>query len=934
MDKTYDPHAIEQRWYDQWESQNYFAPDGSGDPYCIVIPPPNVTGTLHMGHAFQDTIMDILIRYHRMLGDNTLWQAGTDHAGIATQMVVERQLAQQNINRHDLGRDGFIDRVWAWKEESGGTITRQLRRMGASLDWSRERFTMDQGMSRAVEEVFVRLYDDGLIYRGKRLVNWDPVLHTALSDLEVLSEEENGHLWHLRYPLTDGSQTLVVATTRPETMLGDTAVAVHPEDERYKHLIGQTITLPLVGREIPIIGDDYVDPEFGSGCVKITPAHDFNDYDMGKRHDLPIINILTENAEINNNAPDAYQGMDRYVARKQIIEDLKQLDLLEKIDKHKLMVPRGDRSGAVVEPYLTDQWYVDLTRETNSDGRPGGRARITEPSIRAVTDGDIKFVPENWSKTYYQWLNNIEDWCISRQIWWGHRIPAWYDDQGNVFVARSESEAREKYSLGERALKQDDDVLDTWFSSALWPFSTLGWPDETGALKTWYPGSVLVTGFDIIFFWVARMIMFGTVFMDGKVPFHEVYIHGLVRDSAGQKMSKTKGNVLDPLDIIDGIELDDLLEKRTANMMQDHLKAEISKQTVAEFPDGIPAFGTDALRFTFASLATNGRDIRFDLKRVEGNRNFCNKLFNATRYVLMNTSDSVTDATITDDQRGVIDRWIISSLQKTEADVKEAIEQYRFDLAATALYEFFWNEYCDWYLEMSKPTLLGEATEEAKQATRTTLVGVLEAVLRLAHPVMPYLTEELWQQVAPLAGKQGDSIMLQPFPQMQADRIDEDAIAEVEWIKTFVIGVRKIRSEQDVSPSRKVSVLIDHASTEDTRRLKDYQDILQSMVRLESINRINPGDTRPEAAMSLVDEMQILIPLAGLIDKDAELARLDREIARLDGEVDRLTAKLGNQGFLAKAPAAVVDKEREKLNDASSAREQLLAQRDKIAAMA
>ncbi len=933
MDKTYDPQAIEQRWYNQWESQNYFAPDGSGDPYCIVIPPPNVTGTLHMGHAFQDTIMDILIRYHRMLGDNTLWQAGTDHAGIATQMVVERQLAQQNINRHDLGRDGFIDRVWAWKEESGGTITRQLRRMGASLDWSRERFTMDQGMSKAVEEVFVRLYDDGLIYRGKRLVNWDPVLHTALSDLEVLSEEENGHLWHLRYPLTDGSGNLVVATTRPETMLGDTAVAVHPEDERYQHLIGKTITLPLVGREIPIIGDDYVDPEFGSGCVKITPAHDFNDYEMGKRHDLPIINILTDNADINDNAPPAYQGMERYAARKQIIEDLKQLDLLERIDPHKLMVPRGDRSGTVVEPYLTDQWYVDLTRDKTEDGRPGGRARITEPSIRAVTDGDIKFVPENWSKTYYQWLNNIEDWCISRQIWWGHRIPAWYDDEGAVYVARTEAEAREKYALGDRPLKQDEDVLDTWFSSALWPFSTLGWPDNTSALKTWYPGSVLVTGFDIIFFWVARMIMFGTVFMDGKVPFHEVYIHGLVRDAAGQKMSKSKGNVLDPLDIIDGIELDKLLEKRTASMMQDHYKDRIRQQTEKEFPDGIPAFGTDALRFTFASLATNGRDIRFDLKRVEGNRNFCNKLFNATRYVLMNTSDSINGETVDDSQLGVIDCWIISSLQQTEADVKEAIEQYRFDLAATALYEFIWNEYCDWYLEMSKPTLLGEATDSAKLATRTTLVGVLEAVLRLAHPVMPYLTEELWQQVAPLAGKQGESIMLQPYPQKQAERIDEASIAEVEWIKTFIIGVRKIRSEQDVSPSRKVPVLIDHASAEDTRRLKDYQDILQSMGRLESINRINPGDSRPEAAMSLVDDMQILIPLAGLIDKDAELARLDREITRLDGEVERLSAKLDNQGFIAKAPEAVVNKEREKLNDASSAREQLLAQRDKIAAM-
>ncbi|MBX2825995.1 MAG: valine--tRNA ligase [Gammaproteobacteria bacterium] len=933
MDKTYDPSAIEQRWYDQWEAKNYFAPTGSGDPYCIVIPPPNVTGTLHMGHAFQDTIMDILIRYHRMLGENTLWQAGTDHAGIATQMVVERQLQQQQINRHDLGRQGFIDRVWAWKEESGGTITRQLRRMGASLDWSRERFTMDQGMSKAVEEVFVRLYEDGLIYRGKRLVNWDPVLHTALSDLEVLSEEESGHLWHLRYPLTDGSQTLVVATTRPETMLGDTAVAVHPEDERYRHLIGKTITLPLVGREIPIIGDGYVDPEFGSGCVKITPAHDFNDYEMGQRHDLPLINIFTDNADINDNAPEAYQGLERYTARKRIIEDLQALDLMEKIEPHKLMVPRGDRSGSVVEPYLTDQWYVDLTRETTDDGRPGGRTRITEPSIRAVTDGNIRFVPENWSKTYYQWLNNIEDWCISRQIWWGHRIPAWYDEEGKVYVARSETEAREKYSLGDRTLKQDEDVLDTWFSSALWPFSTLGWPDRTRALDTWYPGSVLVTGFDIIFFWVARMIMFGTYFMDNDVPFREVYIHGLVRDANGQKMSKSKGNVLDPLDIIDGIELPALLEKRTASMMQDHLRDKIKQQTVKEFPDGIPAFGTDALRFTFASLATNGRDIRFDLKRVEGNRNFCNKLYNATRYVLMNTTDHVAGKPLDDKDRGVIDRWIISRLQQTETTVVEAINQYRFDMAATALYEFIWNEYCDWYLEMSKPALLGDAPESAKLATRTTLLCVLEAVLRLAHPVMPYLTEELWQQVAPRCGIEGESIMLQPYPAASSEHIDDAALAEVDWIKAFVVGVRKIRSEQDVSPGRRVPILIDNADVEDARRLKDYADLLTTLGRLESVDRINPGEARPEAAIALVDDMQILIPLAGLIDKEAELARLDKEITKLDKEVDRLTAKLGNQGFLSKAPDAVVEKEREKLNDASSAREQLLTQRDKIAAL-
>jgi valyl-tRNA synthetase len=932
MDKTYDPAAIEQSWYDYWERENHFVPDGNGDPYCIMIPPPNVTGTLHMGHAFQDTVMDTLIRYHRMKGDNTLWQPGTDHAGIATQMVVERQLAMQQKSRHDLGRDAFIDRVWQWKEESGGHITRQLRRMGASPDWNRERFTMDEGLSHAVREVFVTLYDEGLIYRGKRLVNWDPVLHTALSDLEVLSEEEQGHLWHLRYPLTDGNEFLIVATTRPETMLGDTAVAVHPEDERYKHLIGKTITLPLVGREIPIIADDYVDPEFGSGCVKITPAHDFNDYAMGQRHQLDIINIFNDNAEINDNAPAAYQGMDRYDARKQIVKDLTEQGLLERIDDHKLMVPRGDRSNSVVEPYLTDQWYVDLTREKQADGRPGGKALITNPSIDVVKNGTIKFVPENWSKTYYQWLENIEDWCISRQIWWGHRIPAWYDDDGNIYVAQTEELVREKYALSaDLTLHQDEDVLDTWFSSALWPFSTLGWPEQTKALDTWYPTSVLVTGFDIIFFWVARMIMFGVKFMDGEVPFRDVYIHGLVRDASGQKMSKSKGNVLDPLDIIDGIDLESLVQKRTENMMQQHLADKIEKQTRKEFEGGIPGYGTDAVRFTFAILASTGRDVRFDLKRVEGYRNFCNKLWNASRYVLMNVDDlpSSQPAEIT-----LTDKWIISLLQKLEQSVTDHLDHYRLDLAAKEIYEFAWNEYCDWYLELAKPTLNADdnSTISAAQqlGTRNTLVGVLEALLRLTHPVMPFITEELWQKVAPKAGKSGDTIMRQPWPVSQPEKIDENAVAEIDWVKSFVLGIRRIRAEMDIAPGKPLPVICENVSAENAGRIEQHQSLLVSMARIQEITVLNPDEQAPESATALVGDMKILIPLAGLIDKDAEIARLAKESAKLAKEKGRLEGKLGNESFTAKAPAAVVEKEKQKLADVLVALEQLEAQKNRI----
>ena len=928
MDKTYDPSAIESRWYRTWEDKGWFSPTGTGDPFCIMIPPPNVTGTLHMGHAFQDTIMDTLTRYQRMRGRNTLWQPGCDHAGIATQMVVERQLQKEGLTRHDIGRDAFVDRVWDWKEESGGTITRQLRRLGASPDWSRERFTMDEGLSQSVSDVFIRLFDEGLIYRGKRLVNWDPVLHTALSDIEVLSEEEQGSLWHFSYPLSDGSGSLTVATTRPETMLGDTAVAVHPEDERFKSLVGKTITLPLVGREIPIVADDYVDPEFGSGCVKITPAHDFNDYALGQRHDLEIINVLTDDAAMNDAVPEAYRGLDRYAARKQVVADLDAAGHLVKVDPHKLMVPRGDRSNAVIEPYLTDQWYVDMTRATLDDGRPGGHTAIIQPAIDVVRDGRLTFVPENWAKTYLQWLENIEDWCISRQIWWGHRIPAWYDDNGRVYVGKDEADVRARHSLDDSlALRQDEDVLDTWFSSALWPFSTLGWPEQTDALKTFYPTSVLVTGFDIIFFWVARMVMFGMKFMDGQVPFHEVYMHGLVRDASGAKMSKSKGNVLDPLDIIDGIELEALVAKRTSNLMQAHVAPKIEKQTRAEFPDGIPGFGTDALRFTFASLASTGRDIRFDLKRVEGYRNFCNKLFNATRFVLMNTEalEPATEALVP----GLIDRWITSRLQQTAGDVSAHIDAYRFDLAATTLYEFIWNEYCDWYLELAKPVLNGDDAAAAT-ATRHTLVGVLEETLRLAHPIMPFITEELWQQVAPRAGVQGDTISLAPWPTPQDALIDADALDDIAWLKEAIMGVRRIRSEMDVNPGKRVPLCAAGASDLDRDRLRRHEAALMSLARLDSIGVLESGNEKPEAAVALVGELELLIPLAGLIDKEAELARLARETAKLQQQIDRLASKLANTGFTDKAPPAVVAGEQAKLDEARVALSQLREQQTRI----
>ena len=941
MDKTYNPKTIEQRWYQTWEANGYFAPSGSGTPFCIVIPPPNVTGSLHMGHGFNNTIMDVLVRYRRMQGHNTLWQVGTDHAGIATQMVVERQLAAQGVTRHDLGREGFLEKVWQWKAESGGAITRQLRRLGSSVDWSRERFTMDEGLSRAVQEAFVRLYDEGLIYRGKRLVNWDPKLHTAISDLEVQSEEEKGSLWHFRYPLADGSGYLVVATTRPETMLGDTAVAVHPGDERYKHLVGKTVRLPITHREIPIVADDYVDPEFGTGCVKITPAHDFNDYEVGKRHNLPLINVLDKDARIlpeftvltfegyatihGEQAPAAYAGLDRFEARKRIIAEFESLGLLEKTEPHTLKVPRGDRSGVVVEPWLTDQWYVNA------------RALVA-PAIEAVEDGRIRFVPPQYENLYFAWMRDIQDWCISRQLWWGHRIPAWYDHHGNVYVGRNEAEIRAKYSLDPGLeLSQDEDVLDTWFSSALWTFSTLGWPDETPELKTFHPTDVLVTGFDIIFFWVARMVMMTMHFMkhpDGspQVPFRTVYVHGLVRDAEGQKMSKSKGNVLDPLDIIDGIALDDLVKKRTGGLMQPQMAETIEKRTRKEFPEGIAAYGCDALRFTFASLASTGRDIKFDMGRVEGYRNFCNKLWNAARYVLTNTEGQ--DTGLGDESRAysLPDRWIRSRLQLAIRATREAIESYRFDLAVQAIYEFSWNEYCDWYLELAKIVLQG-GDEAARRGTRQTLVRVLETALRLTHPFMPFITEEIWHRLAPLAGESGPTLMLQPFPAPDEGAFDGEAEREMSWVMDVLLGIRRIRGEMNIPPAKPLSVLLQNGSALDRTYLECHREFILKLGRVENIAWLDADQAAPESAIAFVGELKVLIPMRGLIDKDAELARLDKEMLRLAKELPRLEGKLGDPAFLAKAPAQVVAKEQARLREIRAGLMELQAQTEKIRAL-
>ncbi len=912
MEKTYNPEQIEAKYRSLWEDKNLFSSNSnstSKNTYCIMLPPPNVTGSLHMGHAFQHTIMDVLTRYHRGKGEQTLWQPGTDHAGIATQMVVERQLAAQDMTRHDIGRDKFTHKIWDWKQQSGGTITSQMRRLGASVDWERERFTMDEGLSDAVHKVFIQLYNEDLIYRGKRLVNWDPVLHTAISDLEVISTEEQGSLWHMRYPVSDSDEVVVVATTRPETMLGDSAVAVHSDDERYTHLIGQTIDLPLTGRKIPIIADDYVDMAFGTGCVKITPAHDFNDYEMGQRHNLELINILTNDAKINDTVESDYIDMDRFEARKQIIKDLDEQNLLEKIEPHKLMVPRGDRTNAVIEPYLTDQWFVKV-------------APLAQPAIDAVKNGDIRFVPENWDKTYYNWMENIQDWCISRQIWWGHRIPAWYDSKGNIYVADSLEKAQQQAGEGVK-LKQDEDVLDTWFSSALWPFSTLGWPEKTPELARFYPTNVLVTGFDIIFFWVARMIMFGLKFT-GDVPFKDIYITGLIRDGQGQKMSKSKGNVLDPIDLIDGISLKDLLEKRTQGLMQPKMAEKITRQTKKEFPNGIDAFGTDALRFTFAALASFGRDIKFDLKRVEGYRNFCNKLWNASRFVLMKLEEETID---TNAKLSTADEWILSRLQDTKTKVEKHLGSYRLDLMSHELYEFVWDDYCGWYLEFSKSLLANETT---KAGTQATLIKVLNEMVSLLHPIIPFITEEIFEQCNTILSKDKSSLMSEPYPEVDTQLISEKAEAEIKWLQTFVLGIRQIRAQMNISPNKVLNCFVQDFNTVDQTYLNNNTNILKSLSKMQTINKLSPNDEAPESATALVGEMKILIPLAGLIDKEQEIVRLNKEIEKLNQQKAQFESKLNNEKFVSSAPKEIVNTERTRLASTQNAITDLSTQLKKM----
>lgn len=953
MEKTYNPTSIEQDLYKTWEEQGYFKPHGdtSKDAYSIMIPPPNVTGSLHMGHAFQDTIMDTLIRCQRMKGKNTLWQVGTDHAGIATQMVVERKIAaEEGKTKHDYGRDAFIDKIWEWKAESGGTITKQLRRLGASVDWDRERFTMDDGFYKAVQEVFVRLYKDDLIYRGKRLVNWDPKLHTAISDLEVENKETKGHMWHFRYPLADGVKTadgkdyIVVATTRPETMLGDTGVAVNPEDPRYKDLIGKEIILPIVGRRIPIVGDEHADMEKGTGCVKITPAHDFNDYEVGKRHNLPMINIFTFDANIRDVAevfntkgeasdvysgelPAKYQGMERFAARKAIVAEFEQQGLLQEIKDHDLTVPYGDRGGVVIEPMLTDQWYV--------------RAGIlAKPAVEAVENGDIQFVPKQYENMYFSWMRDIQDWCISRQLWWGHRIPAWYDEQGNVFVGRNEAEVRAENNIAaDVALRQDDDVLDTWFSSALWTFGTLGWPEKTPELNVFHPTDVLVTGFDIIFFWVARMIMMTMHFCkdeDGKaqVPFKTVYVTGLIRDENGDKMSKSKGNVLDPIDMIDGIDLESLVAKRTGNMMQPQLAAKIEKNTRKTFENGIEAYGTDSLRFTLAAMASTGRDINWDMKRLEGYRNFCNKLWNASRYVLMNTEEQdCVFAAGAELEYSLADKWIESQFELAAKEFNGHIDNFRLDMAANTLYEFIWNQFCDWYLELTKP-VLWKGTEAQQRATRRTLITVLEKTLRLAHPVIPYITETIWQSVKPLVDDvEGDTIMLQALPQYDAANFNQEALDDIEWVKAFITSIRNLRAEYDINPGKPLEVMLKAANEQDAARIEANKQVLVSLAKLESIRVLADGEATPACATALVGKSELMIPMAGLIDKDAELDRLAKEIAKTQGEIARIEGKLGNEGFVAKAPEAVITKEREKLAGYQEALVKLEQQKATIAAL-
>ncbi|HHL2546579.1 TPA: valine--tRNA ligase [Yersinia enterocolitica] len=951
LDKTYSPQEIEQPLYEHWEKQGYFKPNGdtSKESYCIMIPPPNVTGSLHMGHAFQQTIMDTLIRYQRMQGKNTLWQAGTDHAGIATQMVVERKIAaEEGKTRHDYGRDAFIDKIWQWKGESGGTITRQMRRLGNSVDWERERFTMDDGLSNAVKEVFVRLHKEDLIYRGKRLVNWDPKLRTAISDLEVENRESKGSMWHLRYPLADGAKTaegkdyLVVATTRPETVLGDTGVAVNPEDPRYKDLIGKEVILPLVGRRIPILGDEHADMEKGTGCVKITPAHDFNDYEVGKRHALPMINILTFDGDIRSEAevfdtngeatdacsgaiPQQFQGLERFAARKAVVAEFDKLGLLEEVKAHDLTVPYGDRGGVVIEPMLTDQWYVRT-------------APLAKVAIEAVENGEIQFVPKQYENMYYSWMRDIQDWCISRQLWWGHRIPAWYDEQGKVYVGRDEAEVRRENNLGaDVALRQDEDVLDTWFSSGLWTFSTLGWPEQTEALKTFHPTSVVVSGFDIIFFWIARMIMLTMHFMkdeNGKpqVPFKTVYMTGLIRDDEGQKMSKSKGNVIDPLDMVDGISLEELLEKRTGNMMQPQLAEKIRKRTEKQFPNGIEPHGTDALRFTLTALASTGRDINWDMKRLEGYRNFCNKLWNASRFVLMNTEGQDCGQNGGEMVLSLADRWILAEFNQTIKAYREAMDTYRFDLVANILYEFTWNQFCDWYLELAKP-VMNSGSEAELRGTRHTLIEVLEALLRLAHPIIPYITETIWQRVKTLKGITADTIMLQPFPEYDASQVDEKALSDLEWIKQTIIAVRNIRAEMNIAPGKPLEVMLRGASAEAQRRVLENQSFIQSLARLSSLTLLPEGDKGPVSVTKLVEGAEVLIPMAGLIDKATELERLAKEVAKLEAEIERIEGKLSNEGFVARAPEAVVAKERERMAACAEAKQKLIEQQATIAAL-
>ena len=925
LPSVYDPHTLESEIYNRWEETDSFAPSGDGESYCIMIPPPNVTGSLHMGHAFQNTLMDALTRFHRMKGRRTLWQAGSDHAGIATQMVVERLLQVEGKSRAELGRQKFVDKVWEWKANSGGTITNQLRRLGASLDWSRERFTMDTDLSTAVQEVFVSLYEEGLIYRGKRLVNWDPVLQTAISDLEVIAEEEDGFLWHFHYPIANSTEHVTIATTRPETMLGDTAVAVHPDDERYTHLIGKSVILPLIEREIPIVADDYVDPQFGTGCVKITPAHDFNDFAVGERNELEVINIMTPEANINL-VGTAYHGMSRSQAREKILEDLYRLELVEKVEKHKYKVPRGDRTGEIIEPFLTDQWFVRV--------KP-----LAEPAIEAVRNETIRFVPKNWERTYFDWMENIEDWCISRQIWWGHRIPAWYDDQGNVFVARSEDaaleQARAVHGDKDVRLRQDEDVLDTWFSSALWPFSTLGWPKTTEEFKFFYPTNVLVTGFDIIFFWVARMIMFGLKFAD-DIPFHEVYIHGLVRDSEGQKMSKSKGNILDPLDLIDGIDLDSLVKKRTSGLMQPDLAPKIEKSTRKQFPEGIPAFGTDALRFTFARLATQGRDIRFDLGRIEGYRNFCNKLWNAARFVLMNSVDVKPYSVDEFQPLTTAERWIVSNLHETTEVIEQAIRIYRFDIASKQLYEFIWDEFCAWFIEIAK-IMLRDATidNQRKTSLRRTLLMVLDSTVRLLHPFMPYITEAIWRKIQ--IENENKSIMYQDFSDDWSQWKNETASEEMNWLKAVVSNFRNIRSDMNINPGERIAAHIHTRTSQDNEYLQNNLSIIMELARLNSLEELNDSEfeelNQSNAVSALINETRIIVPVQEVVDFDEQIKRLNKEIESHSSQIRRSISKLENEQFLAKAPAEIIDKERRRLASCQKALAELMARREKLTQM-